>query len=125
MRGAALALAGLLGAAGLTLAASLAAAQDAVAPPAPGVPAGDAERGGDVYRANCALCHGASLYDGQFAPSLKGAQFRRTWGQAGPAALLAFVKRVMPPGQEGMLPDQDYADVVAYIVQANAAPPAP
>ena len=114
-------LASILAGTALLAAVGVAAAQDA-APAAP--PPGVADRGGDIYRDRCALCHGAHMDDGEFGPSLKSARFQRTWGKAGTAALYAYVSHAMPPGQVGQLSEQDYVDVVAYLFQINAAAPA-
>ncbi len=95
------------------------AAQEAVA----GFSAAQAEHGGDLYRDHCSLCHGADLSSAEFAPSLKGARFRRQWGGQNAAALHGYVSRTMPPSQAGSLSPQDYSDVLAFILQANGASP--
>ena len=92
--------------------------------PAPvGFTAAQADHGEDVYVASCALCHGAHMDDAEFAPPLKAAAFRRKWGGKPAAALYGFVKAAMPPGQAGTLPPEDYAAVLAFVLQANGAKP--
>src|SRR5687767_5412620 len=39
-----------------------------------------AQRGRAAYAEYCGSCHGESLSDGEFAPPLKGVEFRRQWG---------------------------------------------
>ena len=80
-----------------------------------------ADQGGDVYRANCATCHGPNLNDGEFAPSLKGVRFKAKWSGQSVGALYAYVSANMPPGQVGVLGPDDYAELVAYLLQANGA----
>ena len=104
--------------------AALAALASAVAAAQGAPPQGKAEDGADVYAAHCAGCHGPHMDDGEFGPSLKSARIARTWGKVGPAALFGYAKANMPPNQAGQLSDQEYADVVALILQANAAPAA-
>lgn len=80
-----------------------------------------ADQGLDLYRSNCASCHGQNLNDGEFAPSLKGAGFRAKWSGQGVGALFAYVTANMPPGQAGVLAADDYAALTAYLLQANGA----
>lgn len=103
------------------LLAAPAAAEDKIA----GFTAAQADHGQGVYLDKCATCHGADLQSGEFAPSLKGARFRRTWGGQNAAALYGFVSRTMPPGQAGALSPDDYADVLAYVLSANGTTAGP
>lgn len=81
-----------------------------------------ADQGQQVYADHCGVCHGAHMDDGEFAPSLKGARFRTHWGGKSVGALFAYVAANMPPGQSGVLSADDYADVLAYVLQSNGAP---
>jgi len=80
-----------------------------------------AERGEAAYAASCANCHGANLDDGEFGPALKGATFQQNWGAQSPAALLSYMQQKMPPASPGQLGAQTYADLEAYILEANGA----
>ncbi|MFA7523040.1 MAG: c-type cytochrome [Halothiobacillaceae bacterium] len=82
----------------------------------------DYQRGADVFKNNCAVCHGI---DGQGQKDLNGRQiFPPLWGPrsynwgAGmhrvPTAA-AFIKANMPLGKRDYLSDQDAWDVAAYI----------
>jgi hypothetical protein len=48
--------------------------------------------------------------------------FMLAWEGKSVAELLTYVRTMMPPGQVGTLSDQDYADVLAKILQANGVP---
>ena len=41
---------------------------------------GQAALGKQTYDGACAACHGGNLDDGEFAPPLKGVDFRLRWG---------------------------------------------
>lgn len=109
-----------------------AAATWLAATPGPGARADDArpasftqaqaDQGGDLYRASCASCHGPALNDGEFAPTLKGARFKGKWSGQSVGALFAYVSTNMPPGQAGALAPEDYANILAFLLQANGVP---
>lgn len=82
-----------------------------------------AQRGQRVYEANCAVCHHASLLGEQYAPALKGPSFLRRWAGQSVGDLYTFVHDRMPLGMPGSLTDQQYIDVVAYILSHNELPP--
>ena len=79
-----------------------------------------ADRGADVYRDNCATCHGEHLNDGAFAGALKGAAFKRHWNGKTLGALGQFILSKMPPGKAGQLTVEQYTDVIAFLISANA-----
>ncbi len=86
--------------------------------------AAQAERGRAVYQEHCLSCHGSSLRGGtnEFAaPALAGPFFFDAWGGRPVAELLAYSTDNMPP--EGtLLPEPDYVDVTAYILQVLGYP---
>ena len=87
--------------------------------PAVSITAAQANRGKSVYDDNCASCHGANLDDGQFGPPLRGSVFRPRWSSQSADALYSYVAAKMPPSAPAGLSDRAYADVEAYILQAN------
>lgn len=82
-----------------------------------------AARGKATYDLQCASCHGVTLEDGQFGPPLRGAAFDRNWGGSSVESLFSFVRSNMPPSGPGSLSSTQYAEIVAYMLQANGAPP--
>src|SRR5215510_14490815 len=67
-----------------------------------------AAQGKHAYEKACAACHGANLDDGEFAPTLKGVDFRLRWGGKPVEALFDQMTRTMPPGSPGSLGDETY-----------------
>ena len=56
-------------------------------------------------------------------PPLKGLSFAHHWEATNVAALFGFMKAKMPPDRPGQLPDDDYADLIAYILGENGFQP--
>jgi mono/diheme cytochrome c family protein len=87
-----------------------------------------AERGKQVYEANCVTCHLAEL-DGSANPTagargapLVGTRFVQDFGESKVSALFNKMKRDMPSGRPGSLTDQEYLDVATYVLQKNNFP---
>ena len=81
--------------------------------------AAQAERGMKRYEENCGACHGADLMGGPGVPGLAGAEFLFNYNNLTAADVFDFVKKNMPPGQQGSLNDQQYIDIVAAMFKAN------
>jgi mono/diheme cytochrome c family protein len=106
-----------IGAIAMTAAARVAPAQPAATPT---FTAEQVDRGRAVYGRNCTDCHGTTLDNGEFGgPVLKGGFFRQKWAAGGVGALYSFTKGLMPPDRPGGLTDQNYADLIAYILSNN------
>jgi mono/diheme cytochrome c family protein len=102
-----------------TAAAHVALSQPA-APGAPNFTAEQVDRGRALYGRNCSDCHGTTLDNGEFGgPVLKGFYFRQKWAPVGVGALYSFTKGLMPPDRPGGLTDQNYADLIAYVLSNN------
>ncbi len=80
-----------------------------------------AERGEALYQQSCLICHGENLNDGEFGAPLKGTSFSIRWAGASMDALLEQT-REMPPGQTNSFSGQQYADMIAFILQENDIP---
>ncbi|MDB5505363.1 MAG: L-sorbosone dehydrogenase, partial [Devosia sp.] len=78
-----------------------------------------AERGEIAYAANCVSCHGQNLINAGYGPPLAGPYFEGKWFGQSVGALYAYAHERMPPSRPGALPDQQYADIVAYILEVN------
>jgi mono/diheme cytochrome c family protein len=80
-------------------------------------------RGSDLYADRCVSCHGDTLDNGEFGGApLNGSYFSKHWGGGSTAALIGFMKAKMPPDSPGSLTDQNYADLAAFLLDANGYP---
>jgi mono/diheme cytochrome c family protein len=85
--------------------------------------ADQAAHGKTLYNKTCVDCHGSTLDNGEFGgPPLKGDYFKNHWGAGSVAALVAFTKAKMPTDRPGSLSDQNYVDIIAYLLDANGYP---
>ena len=73
------------------------------------------------YSQQCAVCHGAQLQGGG-APALKGRLFNDQWNGKKLDELYTYVHKNMPLGRGAVLPSQEYADIVAYILAQSGLP---
>jgi alcohol dehydrogenase (cytochrome c) len=87
---------------------------------APVYTAAQAAAGRAAYQANCASCHVADLGGRNEAPQLAGGDFMNTWRTRTTKDLYDYMASAMPPGGPELSPDQ-YASIVAYILQQNSA----
>jgi S-disulfanyl-L-cysteine oxidoreductase SoxD len=95
-----------------------------------GVPAGvsidgsyteaQARRGKKLSDDNCAACHGEDLSGAGFAPSLAGEGFLTLWQGRTVADLYDRIRTTMPAQAAGSLTNQEYLDIVAFLLQANS-----
>ncbi len=81
-----------------------------------------AARGKEVYEVSCIGCHAATLRGTPGAPGIAGGRFTFNWDGRNLGELHAYIVHNMPVGQAGTLSDQQYADIVAYILQVNEFP---
>jgi alcohol dehydrogenase (cytochrome c) len=79
-----------------------------------------AARGKAVYDQQCVPCHGPSLDDGPLAPPLKGPAFIQKFGGKTVDVLYNLASTTMPTPAPGSLDRATYADLLAYMLQANA-----
>ena len=79
-------------------------------------------RGQRVYNENCSSCHGHGLRGGEMAPSLAGAGFIVYWTEVSVGALFDRMKLTMPEDEPGRLSDQEYTDVLAYLLDRSDYP---
>src|SRR5215510_12386468 len=82
--------------------------------------AAQAERGEQLYDQMCSACHGAKLQGNPAAP-LSGPVFLGRWadGQHTLDDLFYIVRTQMPYNAPGTLDRQQYADVIAYVLEMN------
>ena len=81
-----------------------------------------ARRGRRVYNQNCASCHGQGLRGGEMAPSVAGSDFIVFWTELPVGVLFERIKVTMPEDGPGRLSDEEYTDVVAYMLDRSDYP---
>src|SRR5688572_28649484 len=77
--------------------------------------AAQAASGRAAYEENCASCHLSDLR-GSTGPELAGPSFLNAWGDRTSTELLALIRATMPPGADGTLSDDQYVEIIAYIL---------
>jgi len=70
----------------------------------------------------CRRCHSDDLGGSDRGPSLHGKGFMATWETQELSALFAKIRDTMPPDSPSSLPDEDYINMVALILQKNGFP---
>ena len=81
-----------------------------------------ARSGQRVYERDCASCHGQELRGGEMAPGIAGSDFIVFWVDLSVGALFERIKVSMPEDGPGRLTDEEYTDVVAYLLDQNGYP---
>ena len=83
-----------------------------------------AKRGGESYQYSCATCHAADLEGdaGRDVPALYGEEFVGGWSKQTVKDLFDLIRKTMPKDSPGSLKAETYADIVAYLLQANEFP---
>ncbi|MEO8130109.1 MAG: cytochrome c [Bryobacteraceae bacterium] len=78
-----------------------------------------AARGAATYLAECSRCHREDLsgYSG-----LRGAKFTENWREDSLNSLWLRISKTMPAGAAGSLPENEYLDIMAYLLKANDFP---
>lgn len=108
-----------IGTAAMFLAAPRDAAGQTKQAPRPTTRAGvysadQADRGFDVYTSYCKSCHTPESHS--------GATFHANWNGKNMSDLFGMVRAKMPKNDPGSLSDQEYADVLAYVLKLNHMP---
>ena len=81
-----------------------------------------ARRGRRVYNQNCASCHGQGLRGGEMAPGIAGSDFIVFWTELPVGSLFERIRVSMPEDGPGRLSDEEYTDVVAYMLDRSDYP---
>jgi len=80
--------------------------------------AGQAARGQQLYKAQCAACHGNAL-EGASGPPLAGDAFLSNWSAQSLASLVGKIQKTMPFNLPGSLSASQSTELAAYILQAG------
>lgn len=87
-----------------------------------------AERGQNVYKAPCGLCHGTRLNgapddnDMVPGPALARLNFLRNWDGRSLGTLYTYTISTMPKSNPGFMPPEDYAAIIAHMLAVSGAP---
>jgi mono/diheme cytochrome c family protein len=87
--------------------------------------ADQAARGREAYDTSCSQCHQPTLTGAGESPALVGSAFMDRWREDTLGSLFTRISTLMPFDAPATLPHDDYLDIVAYILQANAFPAGP
>jgi mono/diheme cytochrome c family protein len=80
---------------------------------------GQAERGHVAYEKYCIQCHEGLEADG---PDLTNKAFLDRWREDKLEPLFTFIKTTMPGNTPGSLDDPTYADIIAFMLEAQSLP---
>ncbi|MEX2468291.1 MAG: cytochrome c [Pseudohongiellaceae bacterium] len=81
-----------------------------------------AERGAEAYGQHCSACHANDLLGNATSPPLAGMGFLFLWEGRPLAELFEQIRRNMPTNAPASLPEQEYADILAYLLARNGFP---
>lgn len=82
-----------------------------------------AVRGEMVYSEHCSTCHGSDMTGNSAA--LIGQQFWDRWGEDSLGSLFEVIRTTMPIDEPGSLAEQNYVDLIAYLLKVNGVPAGP
>jgi hypothetical protein len=71
-------------------------------------------RGRDLYAGLCASCHPAVTHVGPV--------FTKSWAGKKLSDLFGFLRERMPKNEPGSLTEQEYVDVISYMLRLNGMP---
>ena len=75
--------------------------------------------GKTAYESNCAVCHGNTMTNGTFGTPLAGEYFKGAWSGKTVRAFYDRAQQTMPPAAPSSLSKDNYANIVAYILEVN------
>jgi quinoprotein glucose dehydrogenase len=78
--------------------------------------------GGALYLRSCVECHGITLAGGEAGPALVGGAFWSQWQDQSLAAFFQINASTMPVNNPNGFSPEQYADLVAFMLQQNGLP---
>lgn len=78
--------------------------------------------GGALYLRSCVECHGITLSGGEAGPGLVGGEFWNQWQDQSLAAFYQITASTMPVNNPNGFSTDQYADLVAFMLQQNGLP---
>jgi mono/diheme cytochrome c family protein len=82
-----------------------------------------ADTGEQLFQQNCAVCHGPKL-EGRAGPALKGPGFASPQAHFSVSDVFKIVSQNMPAPAPGTLPQEDYVNIMAFLLRENGYPAA-
>ena len=82
-----------------------------------------AGRGARVYRTTCESCHAVNLEGSEQGPTLLGDEFLEGWDGEVLAELMILMMDTMPGDNPGGLTEEEFTDVLSYLLRENGYPP--
>jgi cytochrome c len=81
-----------------------------------------AERGKQIYLAECVLCHGETLLGAEDGPGLIGDYFTGSWDGTSADVLVELIRQTMPTDGPGFLSRAQSTDLTAFLFLENKFP---
>ncbi|MEQ8447211.1 MAG: c-type cytochrome [Pelagibacterium sp.] len=81
-----------------------------------------ADRGMGFFGSDCAACHANTARGSSAAPGLIGYTLDNKYADQPLYDYFDYMRTNMPPGNAGWFTDQEYADIVAYLLELHGAP---
>lgn len=82
--------------------------------------AAQADRAATLFDERCNVCHGGAM-----APELFGDRFNQRWDGLSLNDLFELIRTTMPQDDPGSLLDQQYVDIIAYLLNGGGFPAGP
>lgn len=86
-------------------------------------PPAQMRQGNLAYQANCASCHGDRLGGYLENPALQSEEFRSHWWGLPVSSLYDYISLYMPLDRPGALMPEEYANILAFILNKNGIEP--
>jgi quinoprotein glucose dehydrogenase len=80
------------------------------------------QRGEEIAKSTCSVCHGDGLAGSDLGPALMGTDFVAAWSGRSLGELYEKIHTTMPADAPGTLKPQQSADLVAHILKLNDFP---
>lgn len=81
-----------------------------------------AAAGREHYMGTCATCHENTARGGPGAPGLIAYTLNNKYADMPLFSYFDYMRQNMPPGQPGWFVDEEYAEIVAFLLQMHGAP---
>jgi mono/diheme cytochrome c family protein len=82
-----------------------------------------AKRGKVKYSQSCSVCHLDNLNGNGQSPPLAGQPFMPHWEGRSVAELFDRIRTTMPQNNPGSLTEEEYIDIIAFLLESNAFAP--